>query len=142
FLFPLAIGTALFVVYLVGWLAPYAVLPRIFVTHHRIALGAAFGACIVVLAVAAWLRRNAAIRRLLITWVPPLLLSVAVVLTAYAWFLRQPGGALPAHDAYSLRAFGWYVPPAAIGAAVIGLALLMTRRFWTDPSFFVVFIGI
>ena len=25
---------------------------------------------------------------------------------------------------------------------LIGLALLMTRRFWTDPSFFVVFIGI
>ena len=142
FLFPLAIGTALFAVYLVGWLAPYAVLPRIFVTHHRIALGVAFGAGIIILAVAAWFRRSPAIRRLLIAWAPRLLLSVAVVLIAYAWFLRQPGGSLPAHDAYSLRAFGWYVPPAAIGAAVIGLALLMTRRFWTDPSFFVVFIGI
>ena len=142
FLFPLAVGTALFVVYLVGWLAPYAVLPRIFVTHHRIALGVAFGAGVVVLAVAAWFRRSPAIRRLLIAWAPRLLLSVAVVLAAYAWFLRQPGGSLPAHDAYSLRAFGWYVPPAAIGAAVIGLALLMTRRFWTDPSFFVVFVGI
>ena len=142
FLFPLAFGTALFVVYLVGWLAPYAVLPRIFVTHHRIALGVAFGAGVVVLAAAAWFRRSPAIRRLVIAWAPRLLLSVAVVLAGYAWFLRQPGGSLPAHDAYSLRAFGWYVPPAAIGAAVIGLALLMTRRFWTDPSFFVVFVGI
>jgi hypothetical protein len=142
FLFPLAVGTALFVVYLLGWLAPYAVLPRIFVMHHRLALGAALGAALVIIAIAAWFRRNAAIRRLLIAWVPRVLLTVAVVLVAYAWFLRQPGGSLPAHDAYSLRAFGWYVAPAALGAAVIGLALLMTRRFWTDPAFFVVFIGI
>jgi hypothetical protein len=141
FLLPLAAGTALFLVYLVGWLAPYAVLPRIFVKHHRVALAAASGAGVVLLAVAAWLRRNPAIRRLVIAWAPRLFLAMALVLIGYAWFLRQPGGSLPAHDAYSLRAFGWYVPPAAIGAAVVGLALLMTRRFWTDPSFFVVFIG-
>ena len=56
FLFPMAIGLALFRRCISsGLLAPlpYAVLPGIFVTHHRIALAVAFGAGVVVLAVGA-----------------------------------------------------------------------------------------
>ena len=142
FLVPLALGGALFGVYLVGWLAPYAVLPLIFVTYHRVALAVALGIGLVALAGASRARRNANFRRLLTAWVPRALLLAALGLGAYAWFLRQPGGSLAAHDAYSLHSFGWYVPPAALGAAALGLVLLMMRRFWTDPSFFVVSIGI
>jgi hypothetical protein len=64
-----------------------------------------------------------------------------LALAAYAWFLRQPGGALASHDAYAFRAFGWYVDPRVLVLATIGLAIVMTSRFWLDPSTFLVFIG-
>ena len=142
FLIPLVAGGGAFAVYLLGWLTPYAALPRIWVGVHRTALVAGALAALVLLAAAARLRRQARIRAVLRIWAPRVLLAVALLLAAYAWFLRQPGGALAAHDAYAFRTFGWYVPPPAIALAALGLALLMVGRFWTDPSFFIAFLGV
>ena len=64
-----------------------------------------------------------------------------LALAAYAWFFRTPGGDLAIHDANSLRTFGWYVHPAAIAAALVGLVLLASRAFWRDPAFFVAACG-
>jgi hypothetical protein len=36
----------------------------------------------------------------------------------------------------SLRAFSWYVTPLGLAVAVIGFAVLVRRRFWRDPGFF------
>ena len=78
-----------------------------------------------------------AIRR----WLPHVMTAVVAALAAYAWFVRQPGGELAVHDAWSLRQFSWYVHPAAIAAALAGLAILAPRAFWRDPAFFTVACG-
>ena len=54
-------------------------------------------------------------------------------LAAYAYFLREPAGRLAAHDAYALRAFGWYVGPVGLLAALAGFVALAWTRFWKDP---------
>ncbi len=54
-------------------------------------------------------------------------------LAAYAYFLREPAGRLAVHDAYALRAFGWYVGPVGLLAAVAGFVALAWTRFWKDP---------
>ena len=141
FLAPLIVGGLAFALYLVFWLAPYAALPRIWVQFHRTALSAAALGGAAMLAVASRLRRNSAVRSAIVRWTPPLLTALALGLAGYAWFLRQPGGALAPHDAYAFRTFGWYVAPPALAAAALGLAVLMTRQFWRDPSFFVTFLG-
>ena len=119
----------------------YAVLPRIWVSTNRTTLAA--------LAVAGAVRMgrrpspstgrrvHPAPRR----WLPHALTAVVVALAAYAWFLREPEGKLALHDAYSLRMFSWYVHPAAIAAALAGLAIIAPRVFWRDPSFFAVACG-
>ncbi len=142
FLIPLCAGGAAFALYLVGWLTPYAALPRIWLDVHRTSLALGGLAAAVGLAVAARLRHDLRVRAVIVTWTPRVLLTIALALAAYAWFLRQPGGALAAHDAFAFRTFGWYVAPPAIALAAIGLALLMLGRFWRDPSFFVAFLGV
>jgi hypothetical protein len=55
-----------------------------------------------------------------------------VVAAGYAYFLREPGGQLAAHDAYALRSFtANYFTPYLLLAAVIGFALVAPRVFWT-----------
>ncbi len=49
-------------------------------------------------------------------------------------FFRVPSGRLAVHDANALRTYAWYVHPAALGAALIGLILVVWRRFWQDPA--------
>ena len=87
------------------------------------------------------IRRNqrlaAAIRR----WVPHMLTAIVLSLAAYAWFLRSAEGKLALHDAESLRMFSWYVHPAAIAAALAGLAIVAPTAFWRDPGFFLVACG-
>jgi len=56
----------------------------------------------------------------------------------YAYFFRVPAGRLAEHDANSLRMFTYYLHPAGLGAAVIGVSLLAWRRFWLDPALFLV----
>ena len=142
FLIPLGAGGAAFAIYLVGWLTPYAALPRIWVDVHRTSLAAGMVLALVVLAVAARLRHQPRVRAAIVVWTPRFFLAIALGLAVYAWFFRQPGGALAAHDAFAFRTFGWYVAPPAIALAALGLALLLLGRFWTDPSFFVAFLGV
>ena len=141
FFVPLIAGAAAFAVYLLEWLAPYAALPRIWFGVHRMAFLAAAVAAVALVPCAVWLRRRDRVRHVVTAWVPPALTALALGLAAYAWFLRQPGGALAPHDAYAFRSFGWYVAPPALAAAAIGLGVLLRRSFWRDPSFFMVFVG-
>ena len=91
--------------------------------------------------VASRLRRNQVVVGAVRRWVPHLLTAVVLSLAAYAWFVRSAEGKLALHDAESLRMFGWYVDPAAIAAALAGLALVAPRVFWRDPGFFLVACG-
>jgi hypothetical protein len=94
-------------------------------------------------ALAALLAAGVAVRRaraaapvaiaLLQRWAPRILAGAVVALAAYAYFLREPAGRLAAHDAYALRAFGWYVGPVGLLAALAGFAALVWTRFWKDP---------
>lgn len=142
FLVPLAALGGAFVWYFVTIVAPYAALPRDWMRLHQVAIvvGTVLGA--IALGLLRWLIQSRPSRHGLLFWVPRTLLAVTLALAAYAWFLRAPGGALAAHDAYSFRAFGWYVGPPVLVLATIGLAMAMTSRFWLDPSTFMVFIGL
>jgi hypothetical protein len=142
FLIPLAALVAAFGAYFLTVIAPYALLARIWFDVHRLEIFVAVPVALLALAVARWLTQRQASRRVLLYWTPRLLLAAALAMASYAWFLRQPGGALAAHDAFAFRAFGWYVDPRILLVAAIGLSLLMTSRFWLDPSTFIVFIGI
>lgn len=141
FLAPLGACTLAFLVYLLTWLAPYAVIPRIWVSANRVTLiglaALAAVACVAGLRLRQEERVTAALRR----WVPHALTAVVVALAAYAWFVRTPQGKLALHDAQSLQMFAWYVHPAAIAAALVGLAVLAPRAFWRDPAFFSVACG-
>lgn len=66
-------------------------------------------------------------------WIPRALALAVAVLWAYAYFLRKPAGLLASHDAYSLRAFSWYVGAIGLAAAVFGFCLTTWRSFWRDP---------
>ena len=141
FLVPLSAALMAFGVYLLTWLAPYAVLPRIWVSANRTTLAALAVAGAVAWVAGLRLRQEDAFTLRLRRWLPHMLSAVVIALAAYAWFLRVPEGKLALHDAYSLRMFSWYVHPAAIAAALAGLAIIAPRVFWRDPSFFAVACG-
>lgn len=141
FLVPLAGSLQWFLVYLLTWLAPYAALPRIFLSANRAVIAGLIVACLVALVVGLRVRieprATAAIRHV----APHLLSAIVIALAVYAGFLREPGGKLALHDAHALRMFAWYLHPAAIAAALAGLAVLAPRAFWRDPAFFTVACG-
>jgi hypothetical protein len=141
FVATLTTALALFTIYMLTWLAPYAEKPRLWATVNGVPLTLTVVGGLFTILIASRLRRNqravAAIRR----WVPHVLTAVVLSLAAYAWFLRAAEGKLALHDAESLRMFGWYVHPAAIAAALAGLALVAPRVFWRDPGFFLVACG-
>jgi hypothetical protein len=141
FIGALVMSTALYGIYCTIFLAPYMATPRAWVAYHgwELAVGAA-AATTAVLA-AAWLRTRKIVRAAVITWIPRAIVAGMLTLAIYAWYFRVPGIGLAIHDANSLRMFGWYVPPAAIAAALLGLVLLSRRVFWRDPTFFVVACG-
>ena len=117
-----------FGVYLLTWLAPYAEKPRIWVAANRLPLTiAAVGGLVCSWVAGLRIRRNHAFTLRLRRWVPHMLTAIVVSLAAYAWFLRVPEGKLALHDAQSLRMFSWYVHPAAIAAALAGLAIVAPR---------------
>src|SRR5690606_8256022 len=134
FVLPLvALGVAAGI-YAVQFLTPYLNTPRRWLEANWMPV-AAVGA----VAAAAWmaglrLPRRAAGRCSCERRVPAAVAAALVGLGLYAWFFRPPGGRLADYDAYSLRMFAWYVPPAAIAAAVAGFVLLVVRRFWKDPA--------
>ena len=138
---PLAVMGALFALYLLTWLAPYGQWPKSWVKINRVPLALVAVAGLAALVVAGRLRRNDRVTVAIRRWLPHALVVVVVSLAAYAWFVRAAGGVLAVHDADSLRMFGWYVHPAAMAAALAGLALVAPRVFWHDPAFFVVACG-
>jgi hypothetical protein len=72
-----------------------------------------------------------------IRWLAPAgLATTLVVLAVYAYFFREPVGLLALHDAMALRSFAWYVTPWGLLGAVVGLAVLVQRRFWVAPALF------
>jgi hypothetical protein len=72
--------------------------------------------------------------------VPIALTVVVIAAAAYALFLRAPEGRLTDFDAYALRTFTqFFLLPAALVAALVGLALVATSSFWRAPAFVIVF---
>jgi hypothetical protein len=141
FVAPLGAAGLAFLAYLLTLLAPYAVLPRIWITHNRVTLAAVAAATLMGLVAGVRLRQEPRVTAALRRWLPHALTAVVVALAAYAWFVRAPEGKLALHDAQSLRMFAWYVHPAAIVAALAGLAIAAPRVFWRDPAFFAIACG-
>ena len=119
-----------------GWLyfsrilAPYTQRPIGTAKQHLVALGAlAAGVAAVYVATG-----RKAIAPFLHRWIPRALTVVLVGLAIYAFFFRVPSGRLAVHDANALRTYAWYVHPAALGVALIGLCLVTWKRFWRDPA--------
>ena len=115
-----------------GWLyfsrilAPYTQRPIGTAKQHRSLLGAlAAGVAAVYVATG-----RKAIAPFLHGWIPRALTVVLVGLAIYAFFFRVPSGRLAVHDANALRTYAWYVHPAALGVALIGLCLVTWKRFW------------
>ena len=142
FLIPLTALLAAFAAYFLTVVAPYAKLPRMWFSLHQMAIVVGLPALALAVFGARWLLARQASHRVLLYWTPRVLLAATLAMAFYAWFLRQPGGALASHDAYAFRAFGWYVDPRILVLAAIGLSIVMTTRFWRDPSTFIVVIGI
>lgn len=68
---------------------------------------------------------------------PAGLVAILLVLAGHAWFLREPvPEVLAIEDVMALRSFSWYVTPAGLLAAMLGLAVLAPARFWQAPAFF------
>ena len=141
FMVPLVAALLAFATYLFTWLAPYAELPRIWVQSNRLLIAGLCTVSFFVWVAGVLLRRSRTFTAHARRSLPHLLTAVVVALAMYAWFLRAPEGKLALHDAHSLRMFGWYVHPAAIAAALVGLAIVGPRVFWRDPAFFLVACG-
>ena len=84
-----------------------------------------------------WLMRIAHLRALTERWLPRAIAAALAALAIYAYFFREPGGRLAPQDAYALRRFAWYVTSAGLWIAIAGFIVLVLRRFWKDPAFFV-----
>jgi len=133
FLLPLVVVLGAGWLYYATLMRPYGELPMIFAANLRpahllVAAGGLVGLFVFLVAA-----RSGTAGPLLRTWGPRALALLVFAGAAYAYFLRAPTGRLAWHDAMSLRTFAWYVPPAALAAAVLGYTLLCWRRFWRDP---------
>lgn len=68
------------------------------------------------------------------TWLPVALVVMVLGGACYAYFIREPGGRLAAHDAYALRTFTThYLTPYVLAAALAGYAIVVPRVFWKSP---------
>lgn len=137
FVIPIALWSAIAAGYLVLALPPYAQYPIDFVRNlawwHWVGLfigAAAAGGGLVV-------AKRRASGGSLDGFVPRALAVTVVVLAAYAYFVRQPGGRTAEHDAMAFRSFAWYVGPLGLAAAVMGFAYSARERFWRSPLFYV-----
>jgi hypothetical protein len=137
FLLGLAVPLAVAYPYYTRVLRPYSIRPAAFLqTLPALYVGALVLAAVALLALIVVSRRTP-----VASWLPaalPRLLVATVVGGAiYALYFRRPGGRLAAHDAASLVTFTWYVPPAALLAALLGYARLTWRSMWRDPALIV-----
>lgn len=135
FLLPLTAMGVLFTAYFSSILAPYMRLPLIWLQRNHeavLVLGLLTIGGIIGLA---WVRRRAG-TRVLDRGVPTALVLAVVGLAVYAFFFRHAGGRLAVHDASSLRMYAWYVHPAALVLALLGLVLLARHAFWRQPALF------
>jgi len=93
------------------------------------------GACAGVICTWLWAIRKPQFAAAARKWLPISLTAVATMGGIYALFLRQPGGSLAAHDAFSVRTFaGLYFTPTALVLALAGYALVVWRSFWRAPA--------
>lgn len=73
---------------------------------------------------------------------PWLVFGVVGILATYAYFFRAPVGRLAPHDADALRTFAhFYLTPLGLAAALVGLVVIVRRRFWPGLAFLVTLIG-
>lgn len=136
FLLPLAAMLGAVALYVTGPLRIYFAIPLA-------QLGGVKGivSAVALLVAAAWIVRRARGRwpdevRLALRWLPRALAVAIVAAAGYAYFLRAPVGRLAPHDAFAFRTFAWYLSSAGLLAAVVGLAVLVWKRFWDDPVLF------
>jgi hypothetical protein len=137
FLLPLAAVGAFAWLYLTRLMAAYAALPLGFIANLRPADWGLLALAAVALAGLALAARRERAARVLRPAVTVALVASVVAGAIYAYFFRTPGGRLAPHDADSLRVFAWYLPPAALAAAVAGFALLAWRSCWKNLAWFV-----
>jgi hypothetical protein len=117
-------GTA----YLVAFVRPYLDQPIGFIRNLAPAhwVFAALGVGVMAGVIALSRRR----RTVSLAWLPMGVVLVVVAAAVYAYFFREPGGRLAAHDAYALRTFAtYYLTPYLLAAAVAGYALVVPRTF-------------
>ena len=134
FVLPVAVAMAAGWFYYTGPMRGNFWLPRIYLSSLplRSVVAASVGG-ILALILLLWSRHRFADRAR--TIVPAVIAIVVVLLTAYAWFLRTPGGKLADYDAYALRTFtNFFMLWPGLVAAVLGLVLVVRRDFWRDPA--------
>jgi hypothetical protein len=140
FFAPLAAAAVLCLWYLTGPLREYIEVPRAFLENLPFwQYGVLAALALAVVAMLAAGHRFPRVSAWLTQAVPWIFTVVVLGLAVYALWLRHPGGKLTDYDAYALRMFaGFYLSPAALGAALLGYAMIVRPLFWRDPGFAVV----
>lgn len=139
FIIPLLVITVTAVAYYLSVLTPYSARytadysARLQPMHYAL-LTAGSGAIVYMLAT-----RSTTVVTAVRKWLPVALLVSIWLSALYALFLREGGGALPAHDAAGLRTFtGYYLSPLGLAAALVGWTIVIGRRFWNSSAFHIV----
>ncbi|HTI37929.1 MAG TPA: glycosyltransferase family 39 protein, partial [Vicinamibacterales bacterium] len=126
---PLALLSALGIVYLIEVLPGYAYYPVGFARDWILPPLAAGAVIVAVLLV--WVRRRESRVARFERWLPRLIAAASVLALAYGWFLRVPRPGTAPFDAAALRTYTvFYFSVPVLIAAVAGFILLTTRRFW------------
>jgi hypothetical protein len=119
--------------YLAGTMRAYTALPLGFIRNTvgwwllvALAVGAVVANRVV---------RIEAVRQAIRRWLPVTMAAAIVVLSFYAYFLREPGNGTALGDAMAFRTFAWYVNPWGLLIAVAGAAAFYARSLWRDPTF-------
>jgi hypothetical protein len=139
FWLPLVAGTAAAGLYLWKFIPPYFEVPLGFLQNlrpvHLAGVAAGLVAALAGLRVLRGLDQEHRLR-----WSALALSGIVAVLATYAWFVRAATPTLAVHDADSLRTFtAFYLSPAALIAAVIGVSILGAR--FTDTSPFLLLVA-
>lgn len=134
FLATLSLALVLAYPYYTRVLRPYSIRPIAFIhTLPVLYIGAVALGAVSLVALVIVSRRTSLAERLPVL-LPRGLVAVVLGAAAYALFFRRPGGRLAPHDAASLVTFTWYLPPAALIAALFGYARLTWGSLWRDPA--------